>query len=184
MTTTNLSTDLLRRLALMQHLGEDFFIINGIAYEGTEEDARIEFNPLTDNAAEISFSTWCADNLTVIDELDINDCYDVDYYVLTDSEADDKAKQYILDSLWAFTPNFLAERTGLDNEVFEAIQVNGKCESNNDTIYNLVNKLDDIDDFVSAAIGADGRGHFLSSYDGCENEETVEGETFCIYRIN
>ena len=28
----------------------------------------------------------------------------------------------------------------------------------------------------------DGRGHSLSSYDGCENEETVEGETFYIYR--
>ena len=30
----------------------------------------------------------------------------------------------------------------------------------------------------------DGRGHSLSSYDGHENEETVEGTTFYIYRIN
>ena len=30
----------------------------------------------------------------------------------------------------------------------------------------------------------DGRGHSLSSYDGNENEETVNGETFYIYRTN
>lgn len=30
----------------------------------------------------------------------------------------------------------------------------------------------------------DGRGHCLASYDGHENEETVQGETFYIYRIN
>ena len=30
----------------------------------------------------------------------------------------------------------------------------------------------------------DGRGHSLSSYDGEENEETVDGTTFYIFRIN
>jgi len=30
----------------------------------------------------------------------------------------------------------------------------------------------------------DGRGHSLASYDGEEFEETIEGETFYIYRIN
>ena len=30
----------------------------------------------------------------------------------------------------------------------------------------------------------DGRGHSLSSYDGEENEETVNGTTFYIFRIN
>jgi hypothetical protein len=30
----------------------------------------------------------------------------------------------------------------------------------------------------------DGRGHSLSTYDGEENEETVDGETFYIYRTN
>jgi len=47
-----------------------------------------------------------------------------------------------------------------------------------------VQKLDDIDSFVDAAISADGRGHFMSSYDGNENEEEVNGTTFYIYRIN
>lgn len=30
----------------------------------------------------------------------------------------------------------------------------------------------------------DGRGHSLSSYDGEEYEETIEGETYYIYRVN
>lgn len=30
----------------------------------------------------------------------------------------------------------------------------------------------------------DGRGHSLSSYDGCENEININGEWFFIYRIN
>jgi len=30
----------------------------------------------------------------------------------------------------------------------------------------------------------DGRGHSLASYDGNENEETVNDETYYIYRIN
>jgi len=195
MNTQTLSTDLLRRLALLQHLGEAFFMINVSvldqdykAFEGNEDELRTQYddemNELNDSTENSTFEEWCINNCTEIEELDIDDCYNVDYYVLTDSEADEKAKEYITESLWAFTPNFLSERTGLDTEVFKAIQNNGKCESNNDSIYNIVQKLDDIDEFVSAAIGADGRGHFMSSYDGCENEETIEGETFYIYRIN
>jgi len=197
-TTTNtagLSTNLLRRLALMQHLCEDYFIIEGdaiegiepIVFEGSEEDAREGFLADIEGTEEpdidANFRIYCENNLTQVEEFN-PDNYDNDYLVLTDSEADDKAKEYITESLWAFTASFLSERTGLDAEVFEAIQSNGKCESNNDTIYNLVQKLDDIDSFVDAAISADGRGHFMSSYDGNENEEEVQGTTFYIYRIN
>ena len=189
MTTTTLSQDTLRKLALMQHLGEEFFILDGIAYEGSEEEQRAIFKAFhqeneTDKTQ--TFEEWCKNPLSdciEVEEYDTDD-YNNDYLVLTDSEADDKSKGYILNSLWAFTPSFLSERTELDSEVFEAIQSNGKCEDNNDTIYNLVQKLDSIEDFVSAAISADGRGHFMNSYDGNENEETVNGETFYIYRIN
>jgi hypothetical protein len=37
-----------------------------------------------------------------------------------------------------------------------------------------------LEGFVEEAVSADGRGHFLSSYDGEENEQ----DGFYIYRIN
>jgi hypothetical protein len=102
-----------------------------------------------------------------------------EYLVLTDEEADEKAKEYILDSVWAFNANFLAAHCleGIGLEVIEAIQANERCESNNKALLALI---EDVDHFLDDAIKADGRGHFLSSYDGEENEA---GE-FYIYRTN
>jgi hypothetical protein len=198
METTKLTTDLFRRLALMQHLGEDYFIIDGIAYEGNKSDKEVEWDLCENTSAETSFADWCAENCTEVEELDPEDCNN-DYLVLTDEEADEKAKDYIIDSLWAFNPSFLAEQTDMPEEVFQAIADNGKCESNNDAIERIVNKTCGLDELVSEAISADGRGHFMSSYDGNENEETVyiddetgealtendtAAQTFYIYRIN
>ena len=56
-------------------------------------------------------------------------------------------------------------------------ELQGRYEDGNDDIYRL---LSDPQEFVDDAISADGRGHFLSSYDG---EEGEEGDYF-IYRIN
>jgi hypothetical protein len=169
----------------MQHNGEEFFILTdakeSIAYEGTEEDAKKQFDEaMKGHEGVISFYVWCAANLTQVSELDPED-YNNDYLVLTDEEADAKAKEYILDSAWAFMPSFLADVTGINYQVFKAIQNNGKCESNNDAILSTI---DDKQYFVDQAISADGRGHFMSSYDGNEDEETVNGETFYIYRLN
>lgn len=90
------------------------------------------------------------------------------YLVLTDEEADEKAREYILDSLWAFNADFLASNTGLPAEVFTALQ--DKCEDANETFKTLIEKCGDLDEFVSEAISSDGRGHFMNSYDGQENE--------------
>ena len=51
------------------------------------------------------------------------------------------------------------------------------CESLNGLVYALI---DDIDEFIQDAINADGRGHFISYYDGEENEENG----LYIYRLN
>lgn len=100
-----------------------------------------------------------------------------EYMILTDKEADGVATEYIRQSLWAFNSSFLSSETGLPIEVFEAIQANNKCESNNDVIEQCIN---DMDSFIEAAISADGRGHFMSSYDG----EEIEQDGYYIYRIN
>jgi hypothetical protein len=181
-TTTNqqdneLSTEVLKQLAFMQYNGDDYFVLNGKAYEGDEDSAKESYEAAKEDFE--SFEHFCSDELDEVEEFN-ND----DYYVLTDEEADEKAKEYIIDSLWAFNPSFLASMTDFDEEVFQAIADNGKCESNNDVIYNTIAKTCGIDEFVEAAIQADGRGHFMSSYDGNENEETVQGETFYIYRLN
>lgn len=103
------------------------------------------------------------------------------YEILTDDEANERCKDYILETLWAFNADFLAGETGIDSAVFEAIQGNGKCEDNNEAIKSCI---DDLDSFVESAIGADGRGHFLSSYDGEENEIEIDNETYYVYRTN
>lgn len=102
-----------------------------------------------------------------------------DYLVLTDDEADERAAEYIKGSLWAFNASFIIENSDLPWEAEEMVKSHQEksCEGANDTIAALIT---DMDTFIEAAIGADGRGHFMSSYDGHEHEV---GEYF-IYRIN
>ena len=110
------------------------------------------------------------------------------YIICTDEEANDLAYEYIVETLWAFLPSFLAGETGIDIEVFEALNTNGKCESNNDAIASLIKATGfdgtAIQDFVDSAIGIDGRGHFLAQYDGHEHEVKVGNKTFYIYRMD
>ncbi len=101
-----------------------------------------------------------------------------EYLVLTDSEADEKAAEYIADSLWAFNADFLSGETDLDSAVFTALQP--QCESANDAVTALINATCGMSSFVESAISADGRGHFLSFYDGNEGKS---GDYF-IYRVN
>lgn len=105
------------------------------------------------------------------------------YAVGTDSEADDACKEYIKDSAWAFRSSFICEYCNLPQELAEALEAmqSKKCESANDSILALIEETDGgLEGFVEDAISADGRGHFLSSYDGEENER----DGFFIYRIN
>ena len=97
----------LKSIALKQHLGEDYFVLNGKVYEGTEneaneqyleQDADINGYLPTDERFEPNFQQWCEDNITEIDEYNEDD-YNNDYLILTDSEADEKCKQCILDSV-------------------------------------------------------------------------------------
>lgn len=131
------------------------------------------------------------------DELEELACIDSDsslygignreYLVLTDEEADEAVRESILNSLWAFNPHFIVTHMAFYEEatVREVEEVEKAlsdmlmrlCETAN-TIVGAV--ITDIDDFIEDAVDSDGRGHFLSMYDGEENEE---GEYY-IYRVN
>jgi hypothetical protein len=107
------------------------------------------------------------------------ECGGREYMILTDEEADKRAKEYILDAVWAFNKSFLDGYSDIipeiDDKGWEAIV--SRCESANSTVLAMIR---DKDHFVDDAIVADGRGHFLNTYDGGENQE---GEYF-IYRMS
>lgn len=110
-----------------------------------------------------------------------------EYLILTDEEADEKTAEEIKSSLWAFNSDFIIRHCknydDMDNYEYnaavESLQEAQKnqCESLNGLVYALI---DDIDEFIEDAIIADGRGHFISYYDGAENELN----DLYIYRLN
>lgn len=104
-----------------------------------------------------------------------------EYAVGNDIDAQIAVERYIKDSIWAFNANFILSYCCLPMELEEAIKAfqEEKCESANDALLALVEK-DGLKGFVEEAVSADGRGHFLSPYDGEENEQ----DGYYIYRIN
>lgn len=136
-----------------------------IAFDAESDDWRLfhfwKFNP--------------TDDPTMFDLEDNKVC---GYLVLSDEEADYLCADYIADSLWAFRPEFLGYHCDIDDIVFSALQE--QCEGCNDAIRRLVDKLGNFDEFVDEATSADGRGHFLATYDGDEHEV---GEAY-LYRVD
>ena len=130
-----------------------------------------------------------AEDLTFEKQWDSFCAYGYEYLVLTDEEADKAAKEYILETLWAFNPRFVVMHTKFymessieADEAFEEAlkEMQGKlCEDANPIIRALIVN---IDEFVENAIQADGRSHFLSSYDGKEIE--LNNGKYYAYRIN
>ena len=102
-----------------------------------------------------------------------------DYLVYTDDEADEAVYNYIDESVCFFRSDFIAAHAEVDEEVIKKLQE--LHENSNKAIRSLIK---DFDHFVDDAICADGRGHFLSSYDGEENEQTINGNDYYIYRSN
>jgi len=104
------------------------------------------------------------------------------YAIGTDEEADEACKSYVQDTLWAFKGEFIAEACDLPCELADGISSfnSEKCEGANDAMLALVRKTCGLNSFVRRAISADGRGHFLASYDG---DEIDLGNGFFAYRI-
>ena len=110
---------------------------------------------------------------------------DEEYAIGTDEEADRAVKEYIRNSVWAFNTEFILSHCDLPFELAEAIRTfqATKCEGANDALLALIEKCGDFDKFVEEAVEVDGRGHFLSPYDGVEHEVEYNGETYYIYRL-
>jgi hypothetical protein len=115
---------------------------------------------------------------------DVDNMIGEDYLVLTDKEADDMVRDYIDESAGMFTPSFLSGFTGIDEDVFVALQETGKYDA-------IRSMIQDFDAFVKAAVEADGRGHFLATYDFNEYDVAVRDSaysrfatTYYIYRVN
>lgn len=103
-----------------------------------------------------------------------------EYAVGDDEQAGEALYEYIEQSVWAFNPSFIAGECNLPKSegVIKAAQE--KCEDANDGILAMIKGTCGLKSFVDSAESADGRGHFLSPYDGEENE--VDG--FFVYRLN
>ena len=102
-------------------------------------------------------------------EIDIDEAQSLidkdDYLVLTDEQADKVVRDYIKETVWAFNPSFLSKHTGVDEEIFTNLAE--RCEANNKSYLRMIK---DLDEFIEQAVSADGRAHFMSSYDGNEHE--------------
>ena len=126
------------------------------------------------------------------DEDEISEGYDEctfeygrgEYLVCTDEEADERCKNYILDTLWAFNTsyimNYIDTHTDYDDNNLRKclVAIQELCEDSNYLIKLLVGNR--LGEFIDDAISTDSRGHYLASYDG---EEIEEGDYF-IYRTN
>lgn len=106
--------------------------------------------------------------------------YGQTYLFVSDEQADELANLYIEDSLWAFKAEFLASETELPEEVFKALQ--NKCEDANELIAKLITRTCGLYSFIQSAIDADGRGHFISFYDGEEHEAQINNKWYYMYR--
>ena len=106
-----------------------------------------------------------------------------EYAIGTDEECDKAAADYIRETVWAFRGGFIADYSpeGLTGENIDALR-GDSCEDANAALIALIEAGSGMSDFIDAAISADGRGHFLSGYDGHELESDC-GNVFA-YRVN
>lgn len=122
------------------------------------------------NADEVSVSNYDGAVLKVEGE---------EWLVLTNEEATERAEAYIRDSLWAFNPSFIKHYMPLKNEKVIAM-IQEACEDCNEEILDMVGN--NLQALMDDAIDADGRGHFMNTYDGNEYIETVGNMAYYLYR--
>jgi hypothetical protein len=115
--------------------------------------------------------------------LDVWSIAGADYAVGTDEDCDTAAAAYISDSVWAFNADWLCNFLDLPDELAHAIASWQKRESEsaNEGLLKLVQRLSSVTDLCDVACREDGRGHFLSPYDG---DEIELADNCYAYRVN
>ena len=104
-----------------------------------------------------------------------------EFLVLTDEEAYAKAYEEIEESLWAFKAEFIIDMCGFSGGEKSLIAMQREsCEDCNEFIKAMIKGTCGLNFFMNRAIKYDGRGHFISMYDGEENEQ----DEYFIYRAN
>ncbi len=161
MANYNLTTEQEKGIALYLHISDAtnyFILVDGdecFPFGGDEEEQRDIFLEEIDHT-EHTESDFLQWCKDNCEAIEEYDENGSDYLVLTDDEADDK---------W---------NDSLDSYIQECIFP--------ELPKAYMNYFDE--DAWKYDAKMDGRGHSLASYDGNENEETVNDETYYIYRIN
>lgn len=113
---------------------------------------------------------------------------EVEVAVADDEAAADKAaREAAQGSLWAFSSSWIGQFLELNDSQTKAIEkMQGElCEDAQEIVALLIG--DRLDEFLNNAIEVDGRGHFLSTYDGEEDEGENVSPALAgklVYRIN
>jgi len=111
-----------------------------------------------------------------------------EWAVGTESQANKAAKENVLESLWAFRTDYIARAVGLTDQEERGLQaMQEKLSEDANAIVRRIIGERNLDRFVRYAIDSDGRGHFLSPYDGEEHSsDEIEGlpRGKLAYRIN
>ena len=116
--------------------------------------------------------------------------YGEEYLILTDEEAEEMARDYIIDMLWSFNADFLMDHMDavdlLNTSECEAFRkslekIQGDlCECSNPIISALIG--DNIDNLIEDAIETDGIGWFVGCYDGSDDSIEYDGVDYYIFR--
>lgn len=113
--------------------------------------------------------------------LDDKDDFEVDNVRFIKDSAIDEIQQDELSSdeyiLGCFNADFLSDVTGIDCEVFEAMQKADAYEA----IGKLIISLDKLGELQNAYVSADGYGHHFNGYDFSEEVIEIDGKTYHVF---
>lgn len=120
---------------------------------------------------------------SIEDEIELN-VEGAIYLILTEERAETRARDYILETLWAFQPGFLANVTGIDEDVFDALNALDGQSGATEAILALIEYTCGIDTLVAESIRTDDYGPFLNSYDGETMNVVIDNECYIMVRTD